>query len=230
MPFLSESHPLSEDFRPVPIEFFIRWRDTYLSRNVRFHIKNGKTIVDLSDENLFVTFEAAAIKALISGYPNGKFLTTQFMCEGNGTNNNYNKLSAAMCIMESENPTPLSDFILPILSPIPTHLAGKANYQGRKAAIYPLKNKEEFWLDEDGIAHEINDGLREYFAIAAMKKINVTFVKIPYYETDVRIPPGRRDKMTVVFAEEGIDIMDDQALRSTEMKLYDFGGGCCPPA
>lgn len=240
MPFLSNDNSFTKAFQPIPIDFFIRWRDTYISRNIRFHIKNDKKIVDLSEDNLFVTFTPTAILDLIKNAPEGSFLTIQFMCEYDG-NKQYKKLSATICVMSKL--ARISDFILPIsppsVPPTPPDLSAimgmKENYLYRKSTILnsaeSFKNKEEFQKDEVGISHEISTDLKNYLEEAkrVKKNINVVFVKIPIYETDIKIPSDRRDKMTVVFAKEGIDVMDDTALYSSNMKLYDLGQACCPP-
>ncbi|RDB03666.1 hypothetical protein [Runella aurantiaca] len=232
-----------EEFRfdPVHIKYFYRWRDAYISRNTRFNLKNGKEKVDLSDENLYVTFKASKIWSLIENETtNGKFLTVQFMCQGNGDiNKKYNYLSAAICIMD--NKVPITPFILPIgLPPSFTADIGKKNYKDRKDIIKKTSNslaiREEFERDEDGIAHEITNDLRAYFFALGDNNVKVIFVKVPELEDDmigeISLPTDRKGRLTVVFVQDDFEpdsTLPLNRLSELELALYDFGQGCCPP-
>lgn len=237
MPFLSNIASFTKSFEPIPIEYFIRWRDTYISRSTRFHLNNDKLKVDLSLDDYFITFAASDILGVVKNASDKQFLTVQFICQNDG-NSQYKKMSLAICIMDNFNR--VSDFVLPINfspNPAPDIEKMKENYRYRKNTILNssqnFKNKEEFQKDEDGISHKISTEIISFLeeAINAQKNINVIFAKIPYYETDSKIPSDRRDKMTVVYTMEGVDFMDDDLLRNSlkNVKLFDLGSTCCPP-
>jgi hypothetical protein len=221
---------------PVPLIYYYRWRDAYLSRNLRFDRQNGRAQVDLSHDPLFVDFNISDIQNLLNNAPDGHFLTVHFTCDSaiRGW------LSATICIMKKGNVNPQSAFIWPIGTTHPPNPnTVKTHYASRKTEIKKLKLAAEF-NDEDGVSYEIDSKMkmRDYFNDLHKNNTNVRvlFMKIPANEDNITdslgkiiLLPNRKDKMTVAFAPVDFDPEETSTVHTLSLDIQDFGSGCCPP-
>lgn len=222
-------HPLS----PLDLKYFYNWRDTLISRNIRFQENFGehptiKDKIDLSKDDLFVTFKATEIYNLVKDNC-GKFLTIHFFCLKD-SEEKFGKLSAAICILEKGHCVkPDTHFIFPIEG-VFNAVTLKQNYNDRLTII--KEKSHEFCEDEEGISHEIKESLIKYFAELKEAKVKVIFVKVPALEDDeINGIKVRKGRITVVFAEDWFNPKEDlKNSESVKIDLEDFGGACCPPA
>ncbi|WP_428656684.1 hypothetical protein [Runella sp.] len=234
MPFLI-NNPAAQ-FDPIPLLTYYKWRDVFLSRNLNFNSNNGNEDIDLSEEDLFINFNAKQIHDLIKNLNDTYYLTVHFTCQG--ASRKFKKLKAIINVMKKCNCSPTSEFIGDIDSSYgedPNLL--KNNYKDRKNKFDDINNND-FNHDEEGISHQITDKVKNFFADdSGTKKIKIIFVKIPMYENTMigktRLSGSRKGRLTVVFADESFDPY--QTLTVEEMKglsyePFDFSSGCCPPA